>query len=483
MNHNIITKNYYFFIPVIIFLGIVLRIYNLNFEDFWSDEMVSYWLSDPKYSFFETLEIIFKSNLTISYELILKYFHSLFGYNIKISRYLNAILSIISIFYFYRLLIKNSDNEKNNKAVACLGLFLISLNIFHIRYAIEVRAYTLTFLLSLIYFDLIFYKKLIAKNLSFLKYLFIFIISIFLLFSHAFSIIILISTNFYILINYLLKRNYSKESIYIFFINIFSASLFLIIYLNGINHTPYWIGQVKNSFYTNFYFSNFFGSRLVGTIYLVTLIITLKVFFKDAVKKLDINFFFIILIFFTYFIPLIYGYLVNPILIPRYIFFVLIPILFLITNFSLKIKNTILKKTIILSLIVFTFFNHFTENTFKQFYVKIYPSKPEIGKSLKYINNLKYHNFTFLMDQNNFLNINSIYSNYLKSYAELINKNMKLIDYQKDKVEYDQVWLMYITDITNQKKFKKPKFFDNYSIVSNKNFNHVQLYLLKKNGS
>jgi hypothetical protein len=222
---------------------------------------------------------------------------------------------------------------------------------------------------------------------------------------------------------------------------------------------------------------------LVGTIYLVTLIITLKVFFKDAVKKLDINFFFIILIFFTYFIPLVYGYLVNPILIPRYIFFVLIPILFLITNFSLKIKNTILKKTIILSLIVFTFFNHFTENTFKQFYVKIYPSKPEIGKSLKYINNLKYHNFTFLMDQNNFLNINSIYSNYLKSYAELINKNMKLIDYQKDKVEYDQVWLMYITDVTNQKKFKKPKFFDNYSIVSNKNFNHVQLYLLKKNGS
>jgi len=87
------------------------------------------------------------------------------------------------------------------------------------------------------------------------------------------------------------------------------------------------------------------------------------------------------------------------------------------------------------------------------------------------------------MDQNNFLNINSIYSNYLKSYAELINKNMKLIDYQKDKVEYDQVWLMYITDVTNQKKFKKPKFFDNYSIVSNKNFNHVQLYLLKKNGS
>ena len=483
MNHNIITKNYYFLIPIIILFGIILRIYNLNFEDFWSDEMVSYWLSDPKNNFFETLEIIFSSNLTISYELLLKYFHSLFGYNIKISRYLSAILSIISIFYFYKLLIKNSDDKKNNKAIVCFGLFLISFNIFHIRYAIELRAYTLTFLLSLIYLDLIFYKRLIVKNLNFLKYFYIFIISFFLLFSHAFSIIILISTNFYILTNYLLNKYYSKESIYIFFINIFSASIFLFIYLNGISHSPYWISQVKNSFYTNFYFSNFFGSRLVGSIYLVTLIITLKIFFKDTIKKFDINFFFIILIFFTYLIPLIYGYLIKPVLIPRYIFFVLIPILFLITNFSLKIKNTILKKTIILSLIIFTFFNHFTENTFKQFYKKIYPSKPEIGKSLKYINNLNYQYFTFLMAQDNSLNINSIYSNYLKSYAKLVDENIILIDYEKDKVEYDHVWLMYITDVTNQKKFKKPNFFDNYVIISKKNFNHVQLYLLKKNGS
>jgi hypothetical protein len=483
MNHNIITKNYYFFIPVIILLGIILRIYNLNFEDFWSDEMVSYWLSDPKNSFFDSLEIIFNSNLTISYELLLKYFHLLFGYNIKISRYFNVILSVISIFFFYKLLIKNSDDETNNKALVCLGLFLISLNIFHIRYAIEVRAYTLTFLLSLIYIDLIFYKKLISKNLNFLKYFYIFIISILMLFSHAFSIIILISANFYLLINYVLKKNYSREGIFIFFINIFSATTFLYIYLNGINHTPYWISQVKKSFFTNFYFSNFFGSRLVGTIYLLTLIITLKIFYKEVVKKLDINSFFIILIFFTYLIPLVYGYLFNPVLIPRYIFFVLIPILFLITNFSLKIKNNILKRTIISLLVVFTFFNHFTENTFKQFYKKIYPSKPEIGKSLKYISNLNYQNFTFLMDPDNILNINSIYSNYLKSYAQLVDENMKLIDYQKDEVKYDYLWLMYITDVTNQKKFNKPKFFDNYGIVSNKNFNHVQLYLLKKNGS
>jgi len=130
MIHNIITKKYYFLISAIILLGITLRIYNINFEDFWSDEMVSYWLSDPKNSFFDSLEIIFNSNLTISYELLLKYFHSLFGYNIKVSRYFNAILSIISIFYFYKLLIKNSDDEKNNKALVIFNF------IKHISYKV-----------------------------------------------------------------------------------------------------------------------------------------------------------------------------------------------------------------------------------------------------------------------------------------------------------------------------------------------------------
>ena len=35
------------FIILLIFFGSFIRFYNLNFDDLWSDEMVSYWLSNP----------------------------------------------------------------------------------------------------------------------------------------------------------------------------------------------------------------------------------------------------------------------------------------------------------------------------------------------------------------------------------------------------------------------------------------------------
>ena len=71
-------KNYLILFSFI-FIGGILRIYNINFDDLWSDEMISYWLSDPSRSFKETIKLIFESNLMVTYELGLKYFHSLFG--------------------------------------------------------------------------------------------------------------------------------------------------------------------------------------------------------------------------------------------------------------------------------------------------------------------------------------------------------------------------------------------------------------------
>ena len=62
------------FVTLVIFFGLILRGYNINFNDFWSDEMVSFYLSNPSLSFLETIKLIFDSNLTVTYEIILKFF-------------------------------------------------------------------------------------------------------------------------------------------------------------------------------------------------------------------------------------------------------------------------------------------------------------------------------------------------------------------------------------------------------------------------
>ena len=466
------------FVVLLIFFGSFIRFYNLNFDDLWSDEMTSYWLSNPFYSFSETISLIFESNLMISFEIILKIFHKLFGYDVHISRYLNAIISVFSIILFFNLLRKNSVNINS----ILYGTFLLAFNIFHIRYAMELRSYTLTFFLALILINLLFEDQYLKKKNSYLDYFLIIIISLLMLFSHSFSIIIIFSLNFYILCLWFLKKEGNSDLIKIFFLNIFIVIFFLLFYLKGISHTPNWIEQLDISFFTNYFFSNFFGSRLIGGVYLVVLLYLLTKSIKQIINKANINLFFLILIFFSYFLPGIYGYIFEPILINRYIIFVLIPILFLISHLTFEFNYNLVKKIFLSLIIILTFFNHFTENTFKQFYTNIYPSKPEIGKTLKFINKSNSLNYSVLLDGNNELNINNIYENYLNNYTKKLKFDLNFINYLDKKTLPNDFWIIHIRDIT-ETEFKKPNNFLNYTIKEKKYFNRLELYQLKKNGT
>ena len=466
------------FVVLLIFFGSFIRFYNLNFDDLWSDEMTSYWLSNPFYSFSETISLIFESNLMISFEIILKIFHKLFGYDVHISRYLNAIISVFSIILFFNLLRKNSVNINS----ILYGTFLLAFNIFHIRYAMELRSYTLTFFLALILINLLFEDQYLKKKNSYLDYFLIIIISLLMLFSHSFSVIIIFSLNFYILCLWFLKKDDSSDLIKIFFLNIFIVIFFLLFYLKGISHTPNWIEQLDISFFTNYFFSNFFGSRLIGGVYLVVLLYLLTKSIKQIINKANINLFFLILIFFSYFLPGIYGYIFEPILINRYIIFVLIPILFLISHLTFEFNYNLVKKIFLSLIIMLTFFNHFTENTFKQFYTNIYPSKPEIGKTLKFINKSNSLNYSVLLDGNNELNINNIYENYLNNYTKKLKFDLNFINYLDKKTLPNDFWIIHIRDIT-ETEFKKPNNFLNYTIKEKKYFNRLELYQLKKNGT
>ena len=430
------------------------------------------------YSFSETISLIFESNLMVSFEIILKVFHKLFGYDVHVSRYLNALISVFSIILFANLLRKNSVNINS----ILYGTFLLAFNIFHIRYAMELRSYTLTFFLALMLINLLFEDQYLKKKNSYLDYFLIIMSSLLMLFSHSFSIIIIFSLNFYILYLWFFKKNDNSNLIKIFFLNIFIIIFFLIFYLKGVSHTPNWIEQLDISFFTNYFFSNFFGSRLIGGVYLVVLLYLLTKSIKQIINKANINLFFLILIFFSYFLPGIYGFIFEPVLINRYIIFVLIPILFLISHLTFETNYNLVRKIFLSLIIILTFFNHFTENTFKQFYTNIYPSKPEIRKTLKFINKSNSLNYSILLDVNNELNINDIYENYLNNYTKKLKFNLNFINYLDKKTLPNDFWIIHIRDIT-ETEFKKPNNFLNFTIKEKKYFNRLELYQLKKNGT
>ena len=136
---------------LIIFISICFRIYNINYDDFWIDEMISFWVANPEYSFFESL----KNHRDIEqvpffFNLITKIYFQIFGYHDNIARYLPAVSSILSIFVIMDL----SRTLSKSNAYLFSG-FLIGLNIFLISYAQELRPYSVLFLftsLSILFF-------------------------------------------------------------------------------------------------------------------------------------------------------------------------------------------------------------------------------------------------------------------------------------------------------------------------------------------
>lgn len=459
----------------LILFGSILRIYNLNFDDFWYDEMVTFWLSDPNLTFFETLKRVFSSNLMVTYEIFLKLYHQLVGYDVYNSRYFSSILSIISLKFFYVLLKKNSSTE-----AAIYGLLLLVINIHHIKYSFELRSYILTFLFTIILISLIFENKKIKPSFKILNYFSIFFVTLFLLFSHAFSAIIVFSLVIFLLLKLNEGKIQKKVITNLLVIFLFSLSIFLLIYLNNINHYPEWIEQVDLSFYTNFYFSKFFGSRLLGLLFLISFIYLLFKFRKTLQNNLDIYSFFLITIFASYILPLLFGYLIKPILVDRYILFVLIPLLALMSNFIFLLRNTFIKYFLIVFLIISQIANLFDEYTFKQFYTDIYPSKPEVKKSLDVIDKSNMNEYSFYLDRQNFINYNSVRENYIKKIIEKFDYKINFFNYYTNQTFPNKFWLIYFKDTTKE-NFRIPERLNEYTILSDKVFNRIELYLLVKN--
>ena len=64
-------------------------------------------------------------------------------------------------------------------------------------------------------------------------------------------------------------------------------------------------------------------------------------------------------------------------------------------------------------------------------------------------------------------------------YNEKIDKDLVFFDYKNNSKLPNNLWLIYITDITEE-KFTKPIELEDYKISSVKALNHLELYQLKK---
>tara|TARA_B110000305_G_scaffold106770_1_gene120107 strand:- start:349 stop:984 length:636 start_codon:yes stop_codon:yes gene_type:complete len=202
----------------------------------------------------------------------------------------------------------------------------------------------------------------------------------------------------------------------------------------------------------------------MGLIYLIILIYLLI-----NKKKLLINYsnkliLFLLILINSYFIPIIYGYINMPILIDRYIIFVLISIFILISILILKLDNKKIRNAILTILILSTLTNNYIE-IFKRKNVK-----PEFKKSILFMENS--NSLNFMLADNSSLN-NRFVENYirlsstrklkLKFHNNLQNKPLK------------NIWVMCYLPITKSNCKKPSKLNNNFIEKKDIDFNLIKL--------
>ena len=180
------------FFGLFVLIGVFLRTYQLNFENYWLDEMISYWVADPNISYSDALTRREELGATspVLFDLILRKYLAFFSYEPQYGRHVPLIFGVLSIPF---LGILSHQISKDNSYL--LTIFLASINVYLISYSQEVRPYSFIFFLSII--NLIFYYKIISKNEKIYRKIIFFSLFVFFsvltLSSHPFTFIILFS--------------------------------------------------------------------------------------------------------------------------------------------------------------------------------------------------------------------------------------------------------------------------------------------------
>jgi hypothetical protein len=140
--------------------------------------------------------------------------------------------------------------------------------------------------------------------------------------------------------------------------------------------------------------------------------------------------------------------MIQPILLSRYIIFVLIPIVILISHFTFELENNKIKFYIIFVLCLFTLSNFVTEQTFKQFYKDRIIYKPEFVKSLKIISDSNNKNYVLKVNPAQKI-LKDPWINAVKNYLDYIKieQNLDINFKEYEKLKYENIWIICVHDL------------------------------------
>ena len=347
----------------IVILATALRVYHIDFQSIWLDEIHTMNEANPKIPLKELYNVIMAGEqMPPLYFYSLYFLFKIFGYTTLVARVYSAIVGIVSVFSIYLL-----GKEMINKKAGLFAALLLSVNSFHLYYSQDARPYMLFFLFTTFsFYNLIKFLKLPSKKNA----LYYGITTAMMINTHFFGLFVLFSQYITLLFFLILSKNTQRKG---FFVNSFISGIVTLllfipsmkVFIKVSEIKDFWIPAPTLDTYT-LIFKEFFGNSelvltLVGLLFIIYFIKLSKekntsIEYKSIIENKTIFAFVLLIpwIIIVLLIPLIRSYLSIPMIISRY-FISILPALIIILSIAInQFKNKIIQIGIIGLFIVFS---------------------------------------------------------------------------------------------------------------------------------
>lgn len=397
-----IQENKWLFL--ILLIAVILRVYKIDFQSLWMDEVYTLNVASPKHSFSTIIsEVNLRESFPYLYFFIMNIMFSIFGDTSIVARIPSAIFGIATVWMMYKL-----GKEAYSKNVGLIAALLFTFNEYAIFHSQDARAYSfcLFFLLLSYYRFIIFLKDDTKKNMIW------FAVSTGLLLNVNFFSVLNVATQGLILLFVLFSLDKTERVSYLKKLLI-TAGIILLFFLPNAykfyllsQFKSSWIPAPTNDGLTNILKEFISASELLVFIYgLLFTFFIIKVFNQKHTKnlkelinnKLVFNY---LLIFswisFVVVVILLKSYLSSSLYVSRYFISVFPAIILAISIALVQIKNLYIRYSYLALLVLFMVFDLIVV---KKFYntpikaqfreasdmVKFYnPNKDVVYTSLKY---------------------------------------------------------------------------------------------------
>lgn len=452
------------FIAALVLVGGALRVYKLNYQSLWYDEIHTVIRSGPDVTIPSIIGYAENSEVDQPpvFFLYMHFVLDVFGVSDRTVRLGSVFLGLLAIPVMYFL-----GREIVNAETGIFAAALTTVNFFHIYHSQEARFYTLLFLLSALSYLFMIRGFRYVRIIDFIFYT---LFTVLLLYTHYFGMVIFAAQVLTFAVLAFYKWHDRRFMIFGFSSGLLIGLAFLPWLSIVLKHNQvgsFWIGRPTWYFLLE-YFYNYFGKDMIqSALFVFFTFLFVRQFVRKDFADPQTRQVYIILIFWlviSYLIPYIKSIVDTPILHMRYMIISLPALILIFSAGWSAIPNKKWRFGLMYALIVISVANLIF---FRKHYIKI--QKQQMREAALVVKDKNYSNTPVLAVSNDY------YQYYFRNGISVLPADPSMVS------KFDQFWLLQIQFFSPEELAQEIKVFESeFKVAEHHQFHHATAVLLTR---